>query len=159
MMELSQQRQTSTYGNLNNIMEQEIRIPNYSPSEAEPFMNDNQLQYFRNRLVTWKDQLLEEGCETIHHLQESPQSESDVIDLASNEIDRSIELRSRDRERKLISKIDDALRRIAEGTYGYCDETGEPIGLKRLEARPIATLSLEAQERHERRERSYREEC
>ena len=159
MMELSQQRQTNKYGNLGNIMEQEIRIPNYSPSEAEPFMNDSQLQYFRNRLVAWKHQLLEEGCETINHLQESPQSESDVIDLASNEINRSIELRSRDRERKLISKIDDALRRIAEGTYGYCDETGEPISLKRLEARPIATLSLEAQERHERRERAYREEC
>ena len=130
----------------------------YKPSDNEPFMNPKQIEYFRQRLLTWREQLLHESFETIHHLQEVPQAEPDLIDSAANETDRNIELRARDRERKLINKIDEALRRIEEGTYGYCDETGEPIGVRRLDARPIATLSIEAQERHERRERLQRED-
>lgn len=128
----------------------------YQPSEEEPFMSSQQIEYFRRRLLTWRDQLLQESNETITHLQEEPQLEADLVDCAANETDRTIELRARDRERKLINKIEGALRRIEEGSYGYCDETGEPIGVRRLEARPIATLSLEAQERHERRERLQR---
>jgi DnaK suppressor protein len=128
----------------------------YQPSDEEPFMSSQQIEYFRRRLLTWRDQLLQESNETITHLQEEPQLEADLVDCAANETDRTIELRARDRERKLINKIDGALRRIQDGSYGYCDETGEPIGLRRLEARPIATLSLEAQERHERRERLQR---
>jgi DnaK suppressor protein len=130
----------------------------YKPTETEPFMNPRQIEYFRQRLLTWREQLLHESSETIHHLQEVPQAEPDLIDSAANETDRNIELRARDRERKLINKIEEALRRIDEGTYGYCDETGEPIGVRRLDARPIATLSIEAQERHERRERLQRED-
>lgn len=130
----------------------------YQPSDEEPFMSSQQIEYFRRRLLTWRDQLLHESNETITHLQEEPQIEADLVDCAANETDRNIELRARDRERKLINKIESALRRIAEGSYGYCDETGEPIGLRRLEARPIATLSLEAQERHERRERLQRDD-
>jgi len=130
----------------------------YQPSDEEPFMSSQQIEYFRRRLLTWRDQLLHESNETITHLQEEPQLEADLVDCAANETDRNIELRARDRERKLINKIESALRRIAEGSYGYCDETGEPIGLRRLEARPIATLSLEAQERHERRERLQRDD-
>jgi DnaK suppressor protein len=129
----------------------------YQPSEEEEFMNPRQLEYFRRKLLDWRNQLLEESHETINHLQEEAQC-ADMVDVASNETDRTIELRARDRERKLISKIDEALRRIEDGSYGYCEETGEPIGIKRLEARPIATLSLEAQEAHERRERVYRDE-
>ncbi|MGV8948983.1 MAG: RNA polymerase-binding protein DksA [Candidatus Paracaedibacter sp.] len=128
----------------------------YQPSDEEPFMSSQQIEYFRRRLLSWRDQLLQESNETITHLQEEPQLEADLVDCAANETDRTIELRARDRERKLINKIEGALRRIEEGSYGYCDETGEPIGIRRLEARPIATLSLEAQERHERRERLQR---
>lgn len=128
-------------------------LDTYRPTDSEPFMNPMQLEYFRRKLLSWRDQLLKESNETINHLQTDPQAEADIVDSAANETDRTIELRARDRERKLINKIEEALRRIEEGTYGYCDETGEPISLKRLEARPIATLTIEAQERHERRER------
>jgi DnaK suppressor protein len=134
-----------------------VEVPEtYRPSDDEPFMNIQQIEYFRRRLLTWRDQLLHESNETISQLQEEPQIEPDLVDCAANETDRDIELRARDRERKLINKIEEALRRIEDGSYGYCDETGEPIGLRRLEARPIATLTLEAQERHERRERLQR---
>jgi len=130
----------------------------YRPTEKEPFMNERQREYFRAKLLAWKDEILEEAKETLLHLQEENQNHPDLADRASSETDRAIELRARDRQRKLISKIDEALGRIEEGTYGYCEETGEPIALRRLEARPIATLSVEAQERHERRERVYRDE-
>jgi DnaK suppressor protein len=130
----------------------------YKPSPKEPFMNEQQKTYFRQKLLDWRDDILKEAKETLQHLQDENQNHPDVADRASSETDRSIELRSRDRQRKLISKIDAALGRIEDGTYGYCEETGEPISLKRLEARPIATLSIEAQERHERRERVYRDE-
>lgn len=131
----------------------------YKPSEKEPFMNPKQREYFRRKLLLWKDELLEESSETLQHLQEEGGiREPDLTDRASAETDTAIELRTRDRARKLISKIDDALRRLEDGSYGYCEETGEPIGLKRLEARPIATLSIEAQERHERLERTRRDE-
>ena len=132
--------------------------PDYRPTEDEPFMNPLQLEYFRQKLLAWRTELLEESSETLHHLQEESLSEPDIADRASLETDRSLELRTRDRERKLISKINEALRRIEEGTYGYCEETNEPISLRRLEARPIATLSLEAQERHERMERTHRDD-
>ena len=125
--------------------------------DSETFMNSMQLEYFREKLLNWREQLLRECSETIHHMKHST-NEPDVIDVACNEVNQSIELRTRDRERKLINKIDEALRRIENGTYGYCEETGEPIGLKRLDARPTATLSIEAQERHEKRERVYRDE-
>ncbi|MBV9556827.1 MAG: RNA polymerase-binding protein DksA [Pseudolabrys sp.] len=130
----------------------------YRPSEKEPFMNERQRDYFRAKLLAWKEEILEEAKETLLHLQEENQNHPDLADRASSETDRAIELRARDRQRKLISKIDEALGRLEEGTYGYCEETGEPIALRRLEARPIATLSVEAQERHERRERVYRDE-
>jgi DnaK suppressor protein len=130
----------------------------YRPSEDEAFMNERQRDYFRRKLVAWKDEILREASETIVTLQNESENHADVADRASSETDRSIELRARDRQRKLISKIDAALSRIEEGSYGFCDETGEPIGLRRLDARPIATLSLEAQERHERRERIYRDD-
>ncbi|HVJ43480.1 MAG TPA: RNA polymerase-binding protein DksA [Dongiaceae bacterium] len=132
--------------------------PDYRPSETEPFMNPMQQEYFRQKLLAWKTELLRESSETLNHLQEESLSEPDIADRASLETDRSLELRTRDRERKLISKIDEALVRIEDGTYGYCEETGEPIGIKRLEARPIATLSIEAQERHERMERTHRDD-
>ena len=132
--------------------------PDYRPTEDEPFMNPLQLEYFRQRLLAWRAELLEESSETLHHLQEESLSEPDIADRASLETDRSLELRTRDRERKLISKINEALRRIEEGSYGYCEETNEPISPRRLEARPIATLSLEAQERHERMERTHRDD-
>lgn len=136
-----------------------VNLPaGYRPSDDEPFMNPLQLQYFRQRLLAWKEQLVKESNETLTHMQGEAVQEADVIDCASQEFDRALELRTRDRERKLISKIDEALRRIEDGTYGYCDETGEPIGVRRLEARPIATLSIEAQEMHEKKERVYREE-
>src|SRR5262245_31548246 len=131
---------------------------NYRPSDKEPFMNDRQREYFRARLLTWKDDILREAKETLQHLQDENQNHPDLADRASSETDRAIELRARDRQRKLIAKIEAALSRLDEGTYGYCEETGEPIALRRLEARPIATLSVEAQERHERRERVYRDE-
>jgi DnaK suppressor protein len=130
----------------------------YRPSDKEPFMNDRQKDYFRARLLAWREDILKEAKETLLHLQEENQNHPDLADRASSETDRAIELRARDRQRKLISKIDEALARIDDGTYGYCEETGEPISLRRLEARPIATLSVEAQERHERRERIYRDD-
>ncbi len=128
----------------------------YVPSDDEPFMNERQQVYFRDKLEAWKQDILREGRETLQHLQDENINLPDVADRASSETDRSLELRTRDRQRKLIAKIDAALKRIDDGSYGYCDETGEPISLKRLDARPIATLSLEAQEIHERRERVYR---
>jgi RNA polymerase-binding transcription factor len=130
----------------------------YRPSDKEPFMNERQRDYFRARLLTWKEEILREAKETLLHLQEENQNHPDLADRASSETDRAIELRARDRQRKLIAKIDEALGRIEDGSYGYCEETGEPISLRRLEARPIATLSVEAQERHERRERVYRDD-
>jgi len=130
----------------------------YRPSEKEPFMNERQREYFRLKLLDWREDILREAKETLQHLQDESQNHPDLADRASSETDRAIELRARDRQRKLIAKIDAALQRIDDGTYGYCEETGEPITLKRLEARPIATLSIEAQERHERRERVYRDD-
>ena len=130
----------------------------YRPTEKEPFMNPRQREYFRNKLESWRDEILRESRETLENLQEESQNHPDMADRASSESDRALELRTRDRQRKLISKIDAALKRIEDGTYGYCEETGEPIGIARLDARPIATLSLEAQEMHERRERVYRDE-
>ena len=130
----------------------------YRPKEDEPFMNERQRDYFRKKLLAWKDEILEESRGTIATLQQDTVAEADLADRATSETDRGLELRTRDRQRKLIAKIDQALRRIEDGTYGYCEETGEPISLSRLEARPIATLSLEAQERHERRERVFRED-
>jgi DnaK suppressor protein len=130
----------------------------YRPTDEEPFMNERQRDYFRRKLVAWKDEILREASETIHTLQNDSDNHPDIADRASSETDRAIELRARDRQRKLISKIDSALSRINDGSYGYCEETGEPIGLRRLDARPIATLSIEAQERHERRERIYRDD-
>jgi DnaK suppressor protein len=130
----------------------------YRPSEDEPFMNDRQLEYFKQKLLGWKEDILRESRETVSHLQAETENHPDLADRASSETDRALELRTRDRQRKLISKIDEALRRIEDGVYGYCEETGEPIGLARLEARPIATFSLEAQERHERRERVHRDD-
>lgn len=130
----------------------------YRPSESEPFMNDRQKEYFRQKLLRWKEEILRESKETLDNLQKENENHPDFADRASNETDRSIELRARDRQRKLIAKIDAALARIDDGTYGYCEETGEPISLKRLEARPIATLSIDAQERHERKEKVYRDE-
>ena len=130
----------------------------YRPSEDEPFMNDRQREYFRQKLLNWKEDILRESRETLSHLQADTENHPDLADRASSETDRALELRTRDRQRKLISKIDEALRRLEDGAYGYCEETGEPIGLARLEARPIATLSLEAQERHERRERVHRDD-
>ena len=130
----------------------------YRPSEAEPFMNERQREYFQHKLTRWKDDILRESRETLQHLQNENENHPDLADRASSETDRAIELRARDRQRKLIAKIDAALERIEDGTYGFCEETGEPFSLKRLEARPIATLSIEAQERHERRERVYRDD-
>ncbi|MBO39654.1 MAG: RNA polymerase-binding protein DksA [Rhodospirillaceae bacterium] len=131
---------------------------NYRPSGKEPFMNAKQREYFRQRLLRWRSELLRETNQTLQNLQEESLQAPDIADRASAETDRAVELRTRDRERKLVQKIDEALKRIEEGEYGYCEETGEPISLRRLEARPIATLSLEAQERHERLERIYRDE-
>ena len=130
----------------------------YQPTDDEPFMNDRQKNYFRRKLLDWRDEILRESRETLLNLQEENHALADVADRASNETDRSLELRTRDRQRKLIAKIDAALARLDQGTYGYCEETGEPISLRRLDARPIATLSIEAQERHERRERVYRDD-
>ncbi|MET3559894.1 DnaK suppressor protein [Bartonella japonica] len=130
----------------------------YHPSEDEPFMNERQKAYFRAKLISWKNDILREVRETLENLQEESACQPDFTDRASCETDRTIELRARDRQRKLISKIDAALERIDNGTYGFCEETGEPISIKRLEARPIAVLSLEAQERHERREKVYRDD-
>ena len=130
----------------------------YRPTEDEPFMNPRQRDYFRRKLENWKEDILRESRETLENLQEESQNHPDMADRASSESDRALELRTRDRQRKLISKIDAALKRIEDGTYGYCEETGDPITIARLDARPIATLSLEAQEMHERREKVYRDE-
>ncbi len=132
--------------------------PSYQPSEDEPFMGAKQRAYFKNKLLDWREELLQETTQTLASLQENTNAAPDLTDRATVESERSLELRTRDRERKLVSKIDQALMRIEEGTYGYCEEPAEPIGLRRLQARPIATLSLEAQERHERRERVYRDD-
>ena len=134
------------------------KVKTYRPTDKEPFMNERQREYFRQKLLAWREDILRESKETLQHLQDENQNHPDFADRASSETDRAIELRARDRQRKLIAKIDEALSRIEDGTYGYCEETGEPISIKRLEARPIATLSIEAQERHERRERVYRDE-
>ena len=132
--------------------------PKYRPGTKEPFMNPVMREYFRHKLLNWKEDLQRESGETLQHLQEESTHEPDIADRASLETDRTLELRTRDRERKLISKIDEALRRIEEDSYGYCEDTGEPISIKRLEARPIATLSIESQERHERMERTHRDD-
>jgi DnaK suppressor protein len=140
-------------------MAKPVSIPKgYRPKEKEKFMNSVMREYFRRKLLRWKEDLLAESNETIQHLKQEPHLEADLADRASLEADRSLELRTRDRERKLISKIDAALQRIEDGSYGYCQDTMEPISLRRLEARPIATLSVEAQERHERLERTHRDE-
>jgi DnaK suppressor protein len=130
----------------------------YRPTEDEPYMNDEQREYFRRKLLSWRDDILRGSNETLRQLKEEESRVADMSDWASFETERNFQLRARDRERKLLSKIDEALRRIEEGSYGFCEETQEPIGLRRLEARPIATLSIEAQERHERREKTYRDE-
>jgi DnaK suppressor protein len=130
----------------------------YRPTEDEPYMNETQREYFRRKLLSWREEILRGSNETLRQLKEEDNRVADMSDWASYETERNFQLRARDRERKLLSKIDDALRRIEEGTYGYCEETQEPIGLRRLEARPIATLSIEAQERHERREKVYRDD-
>ena len=139
-------------------MSNEVIDAGYRPSEDEAFMNERQREYFRRKLLQWKQDILREAYETLATLQSENENHPDIADRASSETDRAIELRARDRQRKLIAKIDAALQRIDDGTYGYCEETGEPISLKRLEARPIATLSLEAQERHERNERVHRDD-
>ena len=135
-----------------------ILADDYRPAEDEPFMNERQLEYFRRKLMDWKAELLDDSKSTIEELQQTTRNIPDIADRASEETDRALELRTRDRQRKLVSKIDAAIRRIDEGEYGYCEETGEPSSLKRLDARPIATLSLEAQERHERAEKVHRDD-
>jgi DnaK suppressor protein len=135
-----------------------VEKSDYRPSEDEPFMNERQLEYFKDKLLAWKEEILRESRETVAHLQKETENHADLADRASSETDRALELRTRDRQRKLISKIDQALRRVEDGSYGYCEETGEPIGLARLDARPTATMSVEAQERHERRERVHRDD-
>jgi DnaK suppressor protein len=141
------------------FMRTKKKLPeDYRPSEDEPFMSDLQRAYFRRKLLAWRDEIMRSTKETLQHLQDESVQHADIADRASSESERALELRARDRQRKLIAKIDAALERIDDGTYGYCEETGEPISLKRLDARPIATLSVEAQERHERRERVYRDE-
>ena len=140
-------------------MRAKSKLPeDYRPSEEEPFMGERQRAYFRRKLLAWRDEILRSTRETLQHLHDELEQHADIADRASSETERALELRARDRQRKLIAKIDAALMRLDDGTYGYCEETGEPISLKRLDARPIATLSVEAQERHERRERVYRDE-
>ncbi|TRO96983.1 RNA polymerase-binding protein DksA [Glycocaulis profundi] len=140
-------------------MDSKIELPDgYRPSDEEDFMNPRQKEYFRRKLMAWRDEILRESRTTLSSLQQDLGALPDLADRASTETDRSLELRARDRQRKLVSKIESALRRIDEDTYGYCDETGEPIALARLDARPVATLSLEAQERHERSERVHRDD-
>ncbi len=142
-----------------DAMKAETFLPDdYRPAENEPFMNDRQLEYFRRKLMNWKQELLDQSAETIDNLSDSARAVPDITDRASEETDRALELRTRDRQRKLIAKIDAALRRIDNGEYGYCEATGEPISLKRLDARPIATMTLEAQEKHERREKVHRDD-
>jgi len=140
-------------------MKQEVFLPDdYRPAEDEPFMNERQVEYFRRKLLNWRSELQSDSKETIEGLQDSTRNIPDVADRASEETDRALELRTRDRARKLVGKIDAALRRIDEGEFGYCSVTGDPISLKRLDARPIATMSLEAQEKHERREKVHRDD-
>ncbi|PRY80417.1 TraR/DksA family transcriptional regulator [Yoonia maritima] len=140
-------------------MKAETFLPeDYIPADNEPFMNERQTEYFRRKLLNWKAELLEDTRDTVAGMKDQTRNIPDVADRASEETDRSLELRTRDRQRKLVTKIDAALRRIDEGEYGYCEMTGEPISLKRLDARPIATMSLEAQERHERREKVHRDD-
>ena len=140
-------------------MKAEVFLPDdYRPAENEPFMNDRQLEYFRRKLIVWKQELMSQSAETIEGLQESGRNVPDIADRASEETDRALELRTRDRQRKLVSKIDAALRRIENDEFGYCEVSGEPISLKRLDARPIAVMTLEAQEKHERREKVHRED-
>ena len=139
-------------------MDTKLLQDDYRPSDKEPFMNPMQTEYFRQKLMRWKEDILRDSQGTLEALQEENVQQADEADRASSETDRTLELRTRDRQRKLIAKIDGALRRIEDGTYGYCEESGEPIGLKRLDARPVATLSLEAQEKHERREKIYRDD-
>ena len=140
-------------------MKRQTFLPDeYRPAEDEPFMNERQLEYFRRKLLAWKQELLEQSAETLEGMKDSGRNVPDIADRASEETDRAIELRTRDRQRKLVSKIDAALRRIETGEFGYCEMTGEPISLKRLDARPIATMTLEAQEKHERRERVHRDD-
>ena len=140
-------------------MNKSLNIPDdYVPAEDEPFMNERQLEYFRRKLIAWKEDLIEGSKVTISGLQNNTRNIPDITDRASEETDRALELRARDRQRKLVSKIDSALRRIDEGEYGYCEVTGAPISLKRLDARPIATMTLEAQEKHERREKVHRDD-
>ncbi len=142
-----------------SVMDSSIELPTgYRPSESEPFMNERQKEYFRRKLLAWKDEILRESRSTLSNLQEDIGALPDLADRASTETDRALELRARDRQCKLISKIEAAIRRIEEDEYGYCEETGEPISLARLDARPVATLSLEAQERHERSERVHRDD-
>jgi DnaK suppressor protein len=143
---------------LDAVSMSDVISADYRPSEDEPYMNARQSEYFRRKLLRWRDDILRGSDVTLRQLKEEDMRLPDQSDWASAEIQRSFELRTRDRERKLLSKIDAALKRIEDGSYGYCEETQEPIGIKRLEARPIATLSIEAQERHERRERAYRED-
>ncbi len=143
----------------NENMKAEVFLPDdYRPAEDEPFMNERQTEYFRKKLTDWRDELLSDSRDTIETLQDGTRNIPDAIDRSSEETDRSLELRTRDRQRKLVAKIDSALRRIDEGEFGYCSVTGDPISLKRLDARPIATMSLEAQERHERREKVHRDD-
>ena len=137
---------------------EEILLDDYKPAEDEPFMNDKQLEYFRRKLLAWRSDILEDSRDTIESMKDGTRNIPDVADRASEETDRALELRTRDRERKLVAKIGSALRRIDEGEFGYCQDTGEPISLRRLVARPTTTLSLEAQERHERRERVHRDD-
>ncbi|MDP4031484.1 MAG: RNA polymerase-binding protein DksA [Pseudorhodobacter sp.] len=140
-------------------MKVEVFLPeDYRPAESEPFMNERQLEYFRRKLIIWKQDMMSQSAETIEGLQDSGRKVADIADRASEETDRALELRTRDRQRKLVAKIDAALRRIESGEYGYCEMTGEPISLKRLDARPIATMTLEAQEQHERSEKVHRED-
>jgi len=136
----------------------DVAADSYKPSDSEPFMSERQRDYFRRKLIAWRESILAESRDTLAVLQLESENHPDIADRASSETDRAIELRARDRQRKLISKIEAALARIDDGSYGYCVETGEPISLRRLDARPIATLSVEAQERHERREKIYRDE-
>ena len=140
-------------------MKSDVLVPNdYFPLDDEPFMNEIQVEYFRQKLISWKNELVCDSKVTIESLQDSTRAIPDISDRASEETDRALELRTRDRQRKLVAKIDSALRRIEDGEFGYCEETGDPISLRRLDARPIATMSLEAQERHERREKVHRED-
>ncbi len=144
---------------MGSTMKAESFLPDdYTPVDSEPFMNERQTEYFRRKLLDWKSDIVENSSDTVAGMKDQTRNIPDVADRASEETDRALELRTRDRERKLVSKIDAALRRIDEGEYGYCEMTGEPISLKRLDARPIATMSLEAQERHERREKVHRDD-